>query len=209
MDLVNKIDIVKILNISFNIFIFILIIILFVKYYSISSTAGPAGMRGPDGIRGPDGMRGLDGFSGPIGPTGPAGNSSSVSSSTIYPPRKVNFLNNIGGGIISNNAAGSIIYSYNQTPAQWIIDAPAFSPEVGTEYIIYNGNVNTGFIQTYSPSVAFQISGTVLYLNDTRIVALNTNCKCVATKVSSTLWVIQGDGLSYTQGVNIPGVNAI
>jgi hypothetical protein len=103
----------------------------------------------------------------------------------------------MSGGYIYNNPAGIIIHSYNQTPALWIIDGPAFSsPAIGTEYIIYNGNVSHGFIRSYTPSVVLQISGQKSDLNN-KDVGLSANCKCVATKVSSEIWVIQGDGLSY------------
>ena len=126
------------------------------------------------------------------------GNRIVVPSSNTYPTRQVEFINNGGGGGINENACGSIIYSYNQTPGQWVIDDNSFSPAVGTEFIIYNGNVNPGYIQSFKSSVALQISGGDFNSDSSKIVNLGVNCKCVATKVSDSLWVIQGDGLSYS-----------
>jgi hypothetical protein len=117
--------------------------------------------------------------------------------------RNVSVLDDVGGSSLFGTPNNSVVYSLNQNPGQIVIDStlPEFSPPVGSEYIIYAGNNNTVLLQTQTPTIIIQISGGVL--NDgTNDVVLDYNSKVTITKISDTLWIAQGDGLSYL--TNLP-----
>jgi hypothetical protein len=116
--------------------------------------------------------------------------------------RNVYNLHDVGGAGINTEPSGTLVYSLNQTPGQITLDSDGDdSPPIGTEYVIYagspTGDGNTGiYLQTQKANTRIQISGTPT--NTTNLdVSMGVNSKCTVTKVSNTLWVVQGDSLSY------------
>lgn len=108
--------------------------------------------------------------------------------------RNVVVYDNLGGTSSNIEPNGSLIYSFNQSPGQIVIDKNTDSVAIGSEYVILAG-VNGVYLQTFRTNDTIQISGEQ---NTSRVnVALDAYCKCTATKVTATLWIVQGDGLSY------------
>jgi hypothetical protein len=103
-----------------------------------------------------------------------------------------------GGGVsVYTLSNGTVAYSLNQSPAQMLIDANGdFSPAIGSEYIIYTGPNNAVYIETQKTDGRIQISGTATNTANASI-NMGINCKCTVTKITATLWVVQGDGLTY------------
>jgi len=67
---------------------------------------------------------------------------------------------------------------------------------VGTEYIIYAGSNNPVYLQNQKTDGRLQISGTATNTGNANV-NLAINSKCTVTKLTQTLWVVQGDGLTY------------
>lgn len=102
----------------------------------------------------------------------------------------------VGGADVTSQPTGTVIYSLNQNPGQIIIDGNITPKEVGTEYIIYAGSNNTVYLQNQKTSGRIQISGTATNTSNANV-NLPINSKCTVTKLTQTLWVVQGDGLTY------------
>lgn len=110
--------------------------------------------------------------------------------------RDIIVYDGVGGSILTYASNGTIAYSLNQIPGQIIIDADVQSPPVGTEFIIYAGSNNTAYMQNAKTSGRIQISGAATNTSNADVyVAINS--KCTVTKLTNTLWVAQGDGLTY------------
>ena len=110
--------------------------------------------------------------------------------------RNVSVLNEVGGSTIVFEVSGNLIYSLNQNPGQIVIDDDGNSPLIGTEYIIYAGDNNTVLLQTFKTSGRIQISGTATNTSNSNV-NMAINSKCTVTKITQTLWIVQGDGLTY------------
>ena len=118
--------------------------------------------------------------------------SSGSSSSTV---RNVVVYDDVGGSTIVYEPNGSVIYSFNQNPPQIVVDDDETPVQVGTEFIIYAGE-NGATIQSFRTDDTLQISG--FEANSSRAnIGLNSYCKCTILKITPTLWVLSGDGLSY------------
>ena len=118
---------------------------------------------------------------------------------TGYSLRQINIIGEngpVGGSEIYSYSNGSVIYSYNQSPGQLVIDSG--SVEVGTEFIVVTGNNNSVYFETFSETILLQISGSTYNTDPVKKVNMSANCKCTLTKVTSNLWIIQGDDLSYS-----------
>jgi len=115
--------------------------------------------------------------------------------------RNVSVLDGGGAGI-NNEPSGTLVYSLNQNPGQITLDSDGpDSPPIGTEYVIYagstTGNNNDGvYFETQKLNTRIQISGTPTNTSNLNV-SMDVNSKCTVTKVSNTLWVVQGDNLSY------------
>ena len=114
------------------------------------------------------------------------------------PLRNILVLDNVGGSMICDNPNGTLIYSSNQSPGQIVIDVDLYgqSPPVGTEFIIYAGNHNTVNLETQKTAGRLQISGGATNTSNLNII-LPLNTKCTATKITSVLWIVQGENLTY------------
>ena len=110
--------------------------------------------------------------------------------------RNVSVLDGGGAGI-NNEPSGTLVYSLNQTPGQITLDSDGDdSPPIGTEYVIYAGSNNDVYFETQKLNTRIQISGTPTNTSNLNV-SMGVNSKCTVTKVSNTLWVVQGDNLSY------------
>jgi hypothetical protein len=107
-------------------------------------------------------------------------------------------LSGSGGAIINTQPSGTVAYSESQDPGQIVVDndLESLSPAVGTEYTIFTGTNNTVLFQTQKTSGRIQISGTPTNTSNYNVI-LDNNCMCRFVKMTSTLWVVQGDGLTY------------
>lgn len=111
--------------------------------------------------------------------------------------RNVLVLDGVGGSSINYEPSGTLVYSLNQTPGQLTLDSDGpDSPAIGTEYVIYAGSNNSIYLQTQKENTRIQISGTPTNTSNLDV-SMGINSKCTVTKVSNTLWVVQGDNLSY------------
>ena len=110
--------------------------------------------------------------------------------------RNIYTLDGVGGASIVTQATGTLIYSLNQNPGQIVIDENSDLVAVGTEFIIYAGSNNTVYLQNSKPSGRIQISGTATNTGNANV-NLAINSKCTVTKLTATLWIVQGDGLTY------------
>ena len=111
--------------------------------------------------------------------------------------RNVMVLDGVGGTGLVSQPTGTVAYSLNQSPGQMLIDVDGTnSPAVGTEYIIYAGPNNTVYLQTAKTNGRIQISGTATNTANADV-TMGINSKCTLTKITATLWIVQGDNLSY------------
>ena len=112
--------------------------------------------------------------------------------------RNVLVIDGGGGTGVNTLVNGSLVYSLNQSPGQLVIDANGEnqSPSIGTEYIIYAGANNTVYLQTSKTNGRIQISGTATNTTNADV-TMAINSKCTITKITATLWIAQGDNLSY------------
>jgi hypothetical protein len=107
-------------------------------------------------------------------------------------------LSNDGGASINTQPSGTIAYSESQDPGQIIVDSDleSLSPAIGTDYTVFTGTNNTVLLQTQKTNGRIQISNTETNTSNLSVI-LGNNCMCRLVKMSATLWVVQGDGLSY------------
>lgn len=111
--------------------------------------------------------------------------------------KNVEVFNGIGGADLETFDNNTIFYSLNQSPGQMLVDSNAsYSPVVGTEYVVYTGDNNTVLLQTLKTGGRIQISGTATNTGNVDV-TLALNSKCTLTKITQTLWIVQGNGLSY------------
>lgn len=110
--------------------------------------------------------------------------------------RNIYTLNGVGGSDITSQPTGTIIYSLNQNPGQLVIDANSATVLVGTEFIIYAGSNNAAYLQNQKTNGRVQISGTATNSANANV-EIPINSKCTLTKLTQTLWIAQGDGLTY------------
>jgi hypothetical protein len=107
-------------------------------------------------------------------------------------------LSNVGGASINTQASGTVVYSESQDPGVIAVDNDVESSftAVGTEYTVFTGTNNTILFQNQKTNGRIQISGTPTNTSNLNV-TMNNNCMCRLVKMTSTLWVIQGDGLGY------------
>lgn len=111
--------------------------------------------------------------------------------------RDVIVYDGVGGAGLENQTSGSVFYSLNQEPGQLTVDINGeSSPAVGTEFIIFAGDNNDVLIESQKTNGRIQISGTATNTTNAHII-LPLNSKCTVTKLTQTLWIAQGDGLTY------------
>ena len=111
--------------------------------------------------------------------------------------REVDVIDGGGGATLLTRPNGTVVYSLNQSPGQIVVDDDTVnSPAVGTEYIVYTGPNNTVYLENQKPSGRIQISGTATNTGNVNVL-LAINSKCTLTKLTETLWIVQGDGLTY------------
>ena len=112
--------------------------------------------------------------------------------------RQVIVLDGVGGASLYGQPNGTVVYSLNQSPGQIVVDADdsVDTPAVGTEYIVYAGANNTVYLENQKPSGRIQISGTATNTGNVNVI-LAINSKCTLLKLTQTLWIVQGDGLTY------------
>jgi len=111
--------------------------------------------------------------------------------------RNVMVLDDVGGAGLELEPNGTLAYSLNQSPAQITVDINGdSSPAVGTEFIVYAGENNPVYIETQKTNGRIQISGTATNTTNANV-NMAINCKCTVTKITATLWIAQGDGLTY------------
>lgn len=107
-------------------------------------------------------------------------------------------LSGVGGSAIYGQPSGTIIYSVEQDPAQIVVDTDMMSsPSPGTEYIIVTGDNNSVSIQTQKTGGRIQISGTSTNTSNLNVILSANNNVCRVIKLTSTLWIVHGDNLSY------------
>jgi hypothetical protein len=110
--------------------------------------------------------------------------------------RPIFTLQNVGGASINSEPNGTVAYSISQDPGVIAIDNNITSPPIGTEYIIYTADNNSVILQNQKDGGRIQISGTAPNTSNLHVIML-VNCKCTVTKLTNTLWIAQGDSLSY------------
>lgn len=111
----------------------------------------------------------------------------------------VNILTLSGGGsAIYYQPSGTIVYSLEQDPGQIVVDADVENgPAPGTEYTIVTSGNNSIYIQTQKPGGRIQISGTSTNTSNLNVIMAANNNVCRVIKLTSTLWIVHGDNLSY------------
>ena len=111
--------------------------------------------------------------------------------------RNVVLLDGVGGSGVYTEPNGTLMYSLNQNPGQMVLDGDVpESPPIGTEYVICTGPNNTVYLENQKAGGRLQISHTATNTSNANV-TMAINSKCTVTKLSATLWIVQGDGLAY------------
>lgn len=110
--------------------------------------------------------------------------------------RRMILINGAGSAVVVNEPNGTIFYSVVQDPNQISLDTNSISPAIGSEYIICTGSNDGVILISEKTDGRLQISGTATNTFN-EAVYMDVNSKCTVTKLTSTLWIVQGDSLSY------------
>ena len=93
----------------------------------------------------------------------------------------------------------TVIYNQNGSEVQFYLDLPGSqSPPIGTEYTVVNDANSLMYFISSDSTVIITLSNNSFNTGNSNVVAMAVLCRCTVIKVSATLWMVSGDGLTYS-----------